>query len=64
MRYYRIDIGGWSLTGAESANEFIQLRKSVLKISQVLWLVRDVEIHPCYSDCIYELRTPVLIYLN
>lgn len=64
MSYYRIDIGGWSLTGTNSAMEFIQQRKSVLKISQVLWLVRDVEIDPYYDNCTYELRTPVLIYLN
>ena len=64
MRYCSIDINGWSLTGTENAYEFMLTRKSNLNITQVLWLVRGVEIDPCYVDCTYELRTPVLIYLN
>lgn len=64
MRYYRIDIDGWSLTGTTCSMEFIKLRKSLLKETQVLWLVRNVEISPEYTNCTYELRTPVLIYLN
>jgi len=64
MRYYRIDIKGHCLTGTDNAHEFVLTRKSNLKITQVLWLVRDVEIDPYYIDCTYHLRTPVLIYLN
>jgi hypothetical protein len=64
MSYYKIDIKGWSLTGATNAQEFIQLRRRYLKITQIFWLLRAVEIDPYYIDCTYELRTPVLIYLN
>jgi len=65
MTYYKIDIKGYSLIpGVTNAKEFLTVRRKYLGITEILWLVRDVEIDPMYDDCAYYLRIPVLIFLN
>ena len=62
---YELKIQSYGLTpGIKDGRHFFEVRRSLLKETTILWAVLRTEYGPEWIDGYYQLRTPILLYLN